>query len=253
MRIAVDRDRLRSTSALNTSLTYRLGTSLNVGAVYTLSRVHGNFDGENDTSGPISVTPGLYPEYREERWNYPTGDLIGDQRHKARVWGSYRLPLSERFGTMNLGLLFNVDAGIPYGAAGTIDPSPFVTGTSYVTPLTQASYYFTDRDAFRTEVSTRTDLSVNYDFRIPGVGVGAFAKADLLNVFDEAKLVNPFFIDQQVLTATNDATRFQAFNPFTETPVEGTHWAYGPNFGKANNRFAYQLPRTFRMSFGVRF
>ncbi len=67
-------------AALNSSLSYRLGTRVNVGAAYTLSRVRGNFDGENDTSGPASVTPRLYPEYREERWTYPTGDLIGDQR-----------------------------------------------------------------------------------------------------------------------------------------------------------------------------
>jgi len=47
--------------------------------------------------------------------------------------------------------------------------------------------------------------------------------------------------------------RYAAFNPFTETPVQGTHWDLGPTFGQATSRFAYQIPRTFRMSFGVRF
>jgi hypothetical protein len=47
--------------------------------------------------------------------------------------------------------------------------------------------------------------------------------------------------------------RFQPFNPFTTTPVEGVHWAKGPNFGKALNRFAYTTPRTFLTTFGVRF
>ena len=244
----------RRYAALNASMTYRLGTRANVGAAYTLSRVRGNFDGENDTSGPVSVTPRLYPEYREERWNYPIGDLIGDQRHKGRVWGSYRVPLSERVGTLNLGLLFNVDSGVPYGGAGIIDPSQYVGGTSYVTPLTQAVYYFTARHAFHTETSTRTDLSLNYDFRIGGLGnLAAFAKADVLNAFDQSKLVNPFFVDQQVLTASNNAARFERFNPFTDTPVEGTHWAFGPSFGTATNRFAYQVPRTFRFALGVRF
>ena len=30
----------------------------------------------------------------------------------------------------------------------------------------------------------------------------------------------------------------QAFNPFTDTPVEGTHWRKGPTFGQPANRFA---------------
>ena len=54
-------------------------------------------------------------------------------------------------------------------------------------------------------------------------------------------------------------TRFAAFNPFTQTPVQGSpggagvNYALGPNFGKAIAPQAYQLPRTFRFSVGVRF
>ena len=51
----------------------------------------------------------------------------------------------------------------------------------------------------------------------------------------------------------HDADALQTFNPFTTTPVEGVNWATGPNFGKALNRFAYTTPRTFRITFGVRF
>jgi hypothetical protein len=65
-------------------------------------------------------------------------------------------------------------------------------------------------------------------------------------------LINPFFVNQAVLTNVSSA-RYAAFNPFTETPVEGTHWDLGPTFGQATNRFAYQVPRTFRMSLGFRF
>jgi hypothetical protein len=46
---------------------------------------------------------------------------------------------------------------------------------------------------------------------------------------------------------------YQTFNPFTTTPVRGVNWDYGPNFGKAINRFAYTTPRTLRITFGVRF
>jgi hypothetical protein len=46
---------------------------------------------------------------------------------------------------------------------------------------------------------------------------------------------------------------YQSFNPFTTTPVEGVHWAKSPTFGLALNRFAYTTPRTFRLTFGMRF
>jgi hypothetical protein len=48
-------------------------------------------------------------------------------------------------------------------------------------------------------------------------------------------------------------TVYQTFNPFTDTPVEGTNWAKGPSFGNALNRLAYTSPRAVRFSFGVRF
>jgi len=47
--------------------------------------------------------------------------------------------------------------------------------------------------------------------------------------------------------------RYQTFNPFTTTPVQGTNWDLGPNFGKALNRQAYTSPRQMRLTFGVRF
>jgi hypothetical protein len=56
-----------------------------------------------------------------------------------------------------------------------------------------------------------------------------------------------------VLTAVTTPEDFRPFNPFAETPVQGTHWDYGPTFGKALSRFTYTTPRLFRMSFGVRF
>jgi hypothetical protein len=244
----------RQYAALNSVFSWHMGARVNLNAAYTLSHLWGNFDGENEGAGPSAVTPALYPEYRQERWNYPTGDLLADQRHKGRIWGTWQLPTPEHFGGLIVGALFNVDSGAPYGAVGPIDPTPYRTGLDYVTPPTQVQYFFTDRAAFRTEASTRTDLAINYDYRFGGARrVTLFAKGEVLNVLDQSKLVNPFFIDQTVLTATNAPTRFQRFDPFTAAPVQGTNWDFGPNFGKATNRFAYQMPRTVRFAVGVRF
>jgi outer membrane receptor protein involved in Fe transport len=244
----------RRYAAMNSSFVWHVTPRLDVNAGYTLSRVWGNFDGENEASGPAAVQPAFYPEYREERWNYPSGTLLGDQRHKARVWSTWQVPVPQHYGGVTLGGLFSVDSGLGYGAVGTIDPSPYRTGLSYVTPVTAAQYYFTDRDAFRTPTSTRTDLAVTYEYRFGGPRrVTLFAKGEVLNVFDQSKLVNAFLVDQSILTASNAPTRFQRFNPFTETPVQGTHWDFGPQFGNANNRFAYQPPRAARFALGVKF
>ena len=60
------------------------------------------------------------------------------------------------------------------GAVGAVNTVPFVTNPGYVAPSGDNpngwSYYFTARDAFRTEGSNRTDLTLNYAYRIPAPG-----------------------------------------------------------------------------------
>ena len=59
-------------------------------------------------------------------------------------------------------------------------------------------------------------------------------------------------VNQAILTSRNDSS-LQAFNPFTQTPVEGVHWRKGPNFGQATSVNDLQAPRTYVASVGVRF
>ena len=48
--------------------------------------------------------------------------------------------------------------------------------------------------------------------------------------------------------------RCLAFNPLAgDQPVEGVNWQKGPLFGQPTSKDAYQLPRTYRVSLGVRF
>ena len=77
-------DLMRRYKALSTQGTYRIGSSTDIGATYTISRTWGNIDGENTSSGPIragDITSGnvsgilSYPEYKQPEWNYPVGDL----------------------------------------------------------------------------------------------------------------------------------------------------------------------------------
>ena len=80
-------------------------------------------------------------------------------------------------------------------------------------------------------------------------------------MFNQQGVEDPDFVDKTILTRRNTTclqtgttTRCAAFNPLAgEAPVEGTHWQKGANFGKVVNLEAYQQPRTYRFSLGVRF
>jgi len=254
---------------------YRFGGGVEVGGNYTLSRTWGNFDGENPASGPLTGQLFSYPEYREARWNQAEGNLGTDQRHRARIWGTYHVPMSSTAGSLDIGVVHGAASGTPYtfgGAAATspgtgigqINSSPYVTNPGYATPVTRVEYYFFERDAYRTEAQFRTDLSVNYQYRLPG-GADVFFHGEVLNIFNQFQLCGcggTVFnngggsdirtINNAVLTSVNSAA-LQAFNPFTTTPVQGVHWNLSPTFGTPASRFAFTSPRTFRFNFGVRF
>jgi hypothetical protein len=254
---------------------YRFGSNVEIGGNYTLSRTWGNFDGENPASGPLTAQLFSYPEYREARWNAPEGNLGTDQRHRARIYGTYRVPVAASAGSLDIGLVLGMASGTPYTfgggnstspgtGVGRINSSPYVTNPGYAQPVTSVEYYFFERDAYRTEAQYRTDLSVNYQYRVGG-GADVFFHAEVLNIFDQSQLCgcggtvfnngggsDVRTISTGVLTALNSGT-LQPFNPFTQTPVQGVNWNLSPTFGTAVSRFAYTSPRTFRFNFGVKF
>jgi outer membrane receptor protein involved in Fe transport len=269
-------DLKRRYSGVTTSATYRFNARTDVGGNYTLSRLWGDFDGENVASGPLTSNDFQYPEYRQTSWYRPEGDLSGDQRHRATLWLNYGVP---KFTGLTLSVLQDLASGLPYGAVGTVDARSFVAASSpavaaaYATPQGAASetYYFTARDAFRTEASRRTDFAANYSRKLGGSrNLTAFVQAQVLNVFNQQELcgcggtifqnggngqlntIQGGSAGESVLTALNTAT-LARFNPLTTTPVLGTNWNYNANFGTPKNRFAFTSPRAFRLTFGVRF
>jgi hypothetical protein len=50
----------------------------------------------------------------------------------------------------------------------------------------------------------------------------------------------------------NNAT-YQAFNPFTTTPVKGVNWDYSPTFGQPQAFDDYQTAELFSFSVGIRY
>ena len=245
----------RQYRALSLQGSYRVGTSLTTGLSYTLSELSGNIDGENIDSGPIPTSVLQYPEYRQVEWAYREGDLSADQRHRMRVWATYDLPWGRDFVNTQFGVIQQVETGTPYGAAASVIVDPFVDNPGYaVTPGTMA-YYFTERDAFRTETMSRTDLSLRLSRRLgTGRAPELFAQFQALNIFNQFAAFNIAGndINTTVVTAVDDDS-LEVFNPFVETPVEGVHWRKGSRFGEPTGRGAYTTPRLFRFSVGVRF
>ena len=269
-------DAKRKYYALNTQFDYRVTDRARVGGNWTWSHLYGNFVGENSGSGPLRYGGQQYPEYIQQSWNVPNGDLSIDQRHRVRLYGSYDLPVPPAIGILNFSAIQAIDTGTPYGAAGTINSTTFVTNPGYVTPPTAGvTYYFTARDAFRTPTIWETDMSLNWSKTVGPVEI--FIQPQVLNVFNNHQVSNAAAIDATVLTAFaagGGNNRFATFNPFTQTPVQRpvdgrptatstgnttSNWDYGPNFGQPtaftsqNSQGAFQLPRTYRVSVGIRF
>lgn len=239
------------------------------GGTYTYSTLKGNDTGEGAGTATIRNLPlaTYYPEYLGYEQRLPEGYLSQDVRHRARAWVGYDLPTS--FGSFNVSLLQAYDSGSPYGALGQIDASgrttpftdvPVNPGYTLSQLGTLHDYYFTDRDAFRTEDVWRTDLALSYATP-PIFGVELFLRGTITNLFDQASVITP---NQDVITRrTGGATSgLVAFNPLTETPVEGVHWRKGANFGKPTGPGSYQntscptggvCPLTYGFSAGIRF
>lgn len=240
----------RTYKGVSSQVSYRFGTRTNVGANYTLSWSRGNFTGETAGSGPDRANPDDFPEYREARWNTPVGYTSNDQRHKLRAWASYDVPAPRTVGRFTLGLLQRFDSGTPYSADGAVDPRPYVVNPGYVNATSSVTYYFSGRGEFRNDDLWRTDFSLMWSYGMPRVARGEiFFRGVVTNLFNRSGLVT---VNNQVVSRSTNSS-YPAFNPFTETPVRGVHWDYGPDWGKPTGVGDYQAPREFSFSFGVRF
>jgi len=227
-----------------------LDSRLRVGGNYTWSHARGNFEAESSGSGPITANAFEYPQYRQESWNFPTGDLNVDQRNKVRVWAIYDLFRNSR-NSLNVSLLQNYFSATGYEVAAGINPSGFVDNPGFVTPPTNVTYFFSGRNELKWDDITRTDLSFNYTLNFNRFEL--FVQPEVLNLFDEDGQIDG---NQTVLTARTSAGQAAGlipFDPFTEQPVEGVHFLEDPNFGQPENENDFQLRRTWRFSVGFRF
>jgi hypothetical protein len=255
----------RRYDALQTQFRYSPSSRLDFGGNWTLSHTQGNFDGETRANGPVAGADGRYPEYKNPAWNDPKGDLSTDQRHRLTLYGLFNI-FSQNHQALSVSLAQSYFSGHPYDAPGSvtlINPATgqnYVPNPGYLNPPVRVTYYFSKRGAFTTPSVLRTDLSLNYSFKIAGVDL--FVKPEIVNLLNRHTVdtTDNSLFDTTIFTADNRGAcsnsptgRCLPFNPLTEKPVEGVNWQKGPNFGKAVNPFGFQTPRTFRIGFGLRF
>jgi outer membrane receptor protein involved in Fe transport len=255
----------RKYDGINLQASYRLADRWNLGGNYTWSHLQGNVEGESSGSGPTTsgMPNAYYPEYVQMAWNQPIGDLSADRRHTGRVWAIWDI-ISDKHHSLSASVMESYFSGSPYSAAASIYSYPYVTNPGYATRPTTVTYYFSKRGAYLTDNITRTDISFNYGFRIPALGADLefFVHPMMTNVFNERAVVN---VDTTIYTRYN-SSNWLLFNPFTTAPTEcpqsntpaqckaaGNNWQKGPNWGKPLSSGDYQTPRTFSVSFGVRF
>ncbi len=262
----------RQYEGVNVSLEYRVLDTLNLGGNYTYSTLWGNFAGETGGSGPGAAGTETYPEYKAFSQYNPDGYLQADQRHRARVFAVWDI-LNTKHNRLSLSVMESYASGTPYQAVGSITIRPYVaTNLGYLSPPSSVNYYFSRRGAFRFDDITRTDLGFNSAFVIPALGseLQFFVEPRVTNLLNEHGQVGG---NTSVYTSRNAGKGLSAFNPFTDKPIEcpqgadaatctslGANWQKGPNFGKAltpttasNALGDLQMPRTYTLSFGVRF
>lgn len=238
--------------------------ALQVGGNYTWSRLRGNVESDDAASGAVALqSPVLYyPEYTSYPAFAEEGWLAADVRHRGNLWIAWQFP--NRFADLEASVLQTYHSGRRYSASGQIEVRPFVTNPGYKLPPNFQNYRFSERGGLQLDAISSTSIGINLSRRI--AMVEAFLDTDIINVFNEDGVESPSGINTTVRTNRTDRN-LATFNPFTTEPIECprdvasssaqcrgiAHYQLHPLFGTPTRKEAYQLPRTFRLSLGVRF
>lgn len=261
-------DLQRNYNGLQTQFSYRFTDRLNLGGNYTWSKLRGNVEGETFNNATVLAgynTPGsetnlAYPEYQSYTQSHPVGYLNADVRHRAAVWLGYDMPTP--VGKFNISLMERYHSGNAYSAVAQIDIRKSATladgivNPGYITAPSRVTYYFGERGGYRLDNISSTNLSINWDS--PALrGVRFFVQTQFINILNQqgveyaATGLGP--VINQTVFVNRTKSSLTRFNPYTTTPVAGVNYQLDPNFGKPTNRQAYQDPREYRGSVGIRF
>ncbi len=269
-------DLKRRYSGVTISGRYRINSRSDAGGSYTLSRLWGNFDGENSASGPLTSDLSsirntgrrmVFARRRPRRRSAASRDLLAELRRSEDRRADDQRAAGSGDGRAVRRRRRVAQGQSGFSASATVDARRYVTDLGYATPQggDRETYYYTARMHSAPRCPPYRHGGELHLSRSREPVAEAFVQAQVLNVFNVQDLcacgadvfnngggVALSRIGSGVLTPVNSPS-LAPFNPFTTTPEQGVNWNYNTNFGTPLNRFAFTSPRTFRMTFGLRF
>lgn len=234
----------RDYRALILQANYRPHPRLSLNGHWTVQLENdGNFEGEATNQPAVSSALGDYPEIYAADRHYPMGRLQSYQRSKVRVWSVYTLGLG-RFGAADLSLLYRHDSPLTYSLVSAGDDEITAIqeglGAAYANLPANQTVYFGGRGSESFDSAPLVDMAVNYAVPV-FKSLKPWVKVELLNI-----------LNNDTLIGWNTDVSQDPASPKDRLGL-ATGYLKGEQFGKADEIGDYPLPRTFRISMGIRF
>ena len=235
---------IRNYQALVFQGNYRFTPKWSVSGHWTVQlKNEGNFEGEAANQPAITSSIGDYPEILVAERHFPTGRLASFQRNKVRLWTIYSLGLGW-LGTADASMMYRFDSPLHYSLVTAGDDEITAIqedlAAGYANLPANQTVYFGERGSEEFASSHLFDVAVNYAIPVFR-SLRPWLKFEMLNVFNNDTLVS----------WNTDVAQ----DPDSPTDRLGLHTGYtrGPSFGQAEQNDDYPIPRTFRVSLGLRF
>ena len=208
----------------------------------------GNYEGETSAVPGATSLIGNYPEGFSASRFYPDGRLQDFQRHRLRVWSTYRADL-RRFGEVSVSGLWRVDSGRVYSLTTNVGLTAVQAAllAAYPDPPSPNTVFFGARGSQKFNGYGLVDASINYNVPVFRT-LRPWVKIDIYNVLNNEKLISW----NTTVKADNQSTKDSLGVP--------TGFTKGPLYGQATSTSNFPAPfngatggRTLRMAIGFRF
>jgi outer membrane receptor for ferrienterochelin and colicin len=259
---------------------------LHIGGNITWSKLEGNYEGEGSSSPGsgqgLSNWREFYNDYKMEDGK-PVLDEDGDPIHTGvfrvdKLYDSevmdpvgflaYHKPVTmtwtadytsdNKFGRTTFGFIYTRSSGLPYGRGRTVPASIIHPLMPYTEYGRNSSQNWNNQRTFGSyNSSAYHDLAITHDFdlfKVAGTQVRGFAKIVIYNVFNHQQLLTWAEPGFKAVTAAE----LEEYGVTSYDQLDKVPWVEDPGLG-VNQRRGYVAntnmgaPRTFSLSFGLRF
>ena len=236
----------RRYNGLELEWTSKINYIWTVGGNWTYSRLVGNNNGGDSTTGQSFRDNGPEGYYFNQSYLLnkmglpldafaPTGPLPQDQEQRGRLHISAVLPLGK--GTISYSAMLRYDSGTKWQGATNAPFSPTVPYLGYPAPAAPIAYvnYYDGRGIYSNNDTYQVDFKIN--FNVP-LSFGGFQKVSLIGDCQINNLFNhilPYNLDHTLYSATSGTTQLYINDPSTfgtTRPGSGiNYWIGGRSVG----------------------